>query len=181
MANKIKFPVIDGMKECGECGEWKPIAEYRRARKHYTSRCIDCLKKYAAEYRQRPEVKVTSREYVIKYRSDPINREKLNARTREYRKGDRAKKVRNASRRAWTLKEKQKAVAYKGGKCEICGYDRCLAAMDFHHRNPEEKNGYGTGALKSHWTFEKNKEEIDKCILVCVRCHREIHAGVITI
>ncbi len=77
------------------------------------------------------------------------------------------------------MREKQKAVNYKGGKCEICGYDRCVAAMDFHHLDPSTKNGYGTGAMKQHWVFERNKIEIDKCILVCVRCHREIHAGLI--
>lgn len=49
--------------------------------------------------------------------------------------------------------------------------------MDFHHLNPKLKEGYGTGALKAHWSFERNKKEIDKCVLVCVRCHREIHAG----
>jgi hypothetical protein len=63
----------------------------------------------------------------------------------------------------------------------LCGYSRCLAAMDFHHPDPSQKEGYGTGALKSHWSFEKNKKELDKCVLVCVRCHREIHAGVASI
>ena len=40
----------------------------------------------------------------------------------------------------------------------------------------QEKDGYGTGALKQHRSFKKNKKELDKCVLVCVRCHREIHA-----
>ncbi len=181
MSAKIKYPVINGMKECGVCGQWKPIGEYKKARKHYTSRCKSCLKVYAGNYRKMPEVKQSAAEYVIKYRTNPINRAKINAKTREYRKGARAKEVRNTTRKAWTLREKQKAVIYKGGKCEICGYDRCLAAMDFHHKNPLEKDGYGTGALKSHWTFERNKPEVDKCVLVCVRCHREIHGGIITI
>lgn len=107
------------------------------------------------------------------------NRDKINARGRIRNKRDDVREHRNRDRRQWAAREKQKAVDYRGGKCEICGYNKCLAAMDFHHKNPLEKNGYGTGALKSHWTFEKNKPEIDKCILVCVRCHREIHAGVI--
>lgn len=58
------------------------------------------------------------------------------------------------------------------GDCILCGYSKCLAVMDFHHIAPHEKEG-----LKAHWAFEKNKEELDKCVLVCNRCHREIHAG----
>lgn len=34
---------------------------------------------------------------------------------------------------------KIKAIEYKGGKCEICGYDKCVDALDFHHLDPSEK------------------------------------------
>jgi len=132
---------------------------------------------WAKEYRQRPEVKASARAYRERYRSDPENRAKMNARSRHYRKTGKGRDSRNVARRAWAAREKQRAVDYKGGKCVCCGYSGCLAAMDFHHRNPAEKEGYGTGALKAHWTFERNRPEIDKCELVCVRCHREIHAG----
>lgn len=71
------------------------------------------------------------------------------------------------------LRLKEKLVAYKGGKCEICGYDKCITALEFHHLNPDEKEfGIGTNDILS---FEKNKKEVDKCILVCANCHREIH------
>ena len=36
-------------------------------------------------------------------------------------------------------KIKKDAVAYKGGKCLICGYNRCVEAMDFHHLDPSKK------------------------------------------
>lgn len=45
-------------------------------------------------------------------------------------------------------KLKQMAILYKGGRCEICGYDKCVGALEFHHKNPQEKdfaigdNGY---------------------------------------
>ena len=60
--------------------------------------------------------------------------------------------------------------------CEIM-----IDILTMPYKNPLEKDGYGTGALKAHWAFERNKPEIDKCVLVCVRCHREIHGGIITI
>lgn len=73
---------------------------------------------------------------------------------------------------------KNMLVQYKGGKCQICGYNRCISALDFHHLNPEEKDFHISGGTKS---FEKLKTEVDKCILVCSNCHREIHAGIIKV
>ena len=65
------------------------------------------------------------------------------------------------------------AVEYLGGKCIKCGYDKCIWAMDFHHRNPKEKK-YSIGTYFSR-SWEKLKKELDKCDLVCANCHREIH------
>lgn len=70
---------------------------------------------------------------------------------------------------------KAQAVKYKGGRCEICGYDKCMDALDFHHLSPKEKDFNISGGTKS---FESIKSELDKCILVCANCHREIHAGI---
>ena len=174
----IKYPIVNNLKQCGACGQWKPLSEFNKARNYYTSRCKDCLKTYSHNYRETLEMKAKQREYQKEYISNPQNREKKNAYLRRYRKQEFVRARVNKNRRQWALREKQKAVDYKGGKCEICGYDRCLACLDFHHKDPTQKNGYGIGVLKHHWTFEKNKSEIDKCILLCVRCHREIHAGV---
>jgi len=69
---------------------------------------------------------------------------------------------------------KQKAVEYKGSKCEKCDYDKCIAALEFHHIEPEHKD-FGISANGHTRSWEKIKEELDKCILVCCRCHREIH------
>ena len=69
---------------------------------------------------------------------------------------------------------KQKAVEYKGGACQICGYNKCNSALDFHHVNPENKTKT-LSYMFSHCSWDKIKEELDKCILVCANCHREIH------
>ena len=71
-------------------------------------------------------------------------------------------------------RNKIKLVEYKGGKCERCGYDKCIDALEFHHLNPDEKDfGVSCGDTRS---LEKLKAEADKCIMVCANCHREIHA-----
>ena len=53
---------------------------------------------------------------------------------------------------------------YKGGKCEICGYNKCVSALEFHHKNPLEKD-FGIGAKGYTRSIEKNKKEVDKCNL----------------
>ena len=73
-------------------------------------------------------------------------------------------------------KVRQMLVEYKGGKCEICGYCQCIDALDMHHKNSSTKEfGISSSGLTRSW--EKNKTEADKCILLCANCHREIHAG----
>ena len=63
----------------------------------------------------------------------------------------------------------------RGGKCEICGYNKNLSALEFHHINPEEKS-FGIDLRKfSNNKFDKLQEELNKCMLVCANCHREIH------
>lgn len=74
-------------------------------------------------------------------------------------------------------KLKEMAVEHKGGKCECCGYDRTLHALQFHHLDPNEKD-FGVSAKGYTRSWEKVKAEIEKCILVCANCHAEIHAGI---
>ncbi len=74
-------------------------------------------------------------------------------------------------------KIKAMSIAYKGGKCQVCGYRKYQGALDLHHLNPEEKD-FGIGDKGYTRSWEKVKAELDKCILVCANCHREIEAGI---
>lgn len=70
---------------------------------------------------------------------------------------------------------KQWALEYKGGQCQRCGYNKCSQALDLHHLNPNEKDfSLSDRNIKLDW--EVIKKELDKCILICANCHREIHA-----
>jgi transposase len=91
---------------------------------------------------------------------------------------DEEKKVKNYQHvKYFRIKIKERAVEYKGGKCVFCGYNRCIKALEFHHTNPNEKDF--TLGSNTNRAWEKVKKEIDKCILVCANCHREIHDGLI--
>ncbi len=72
---------------------------------------------------------------------------------------------------------KQKCVDYKGGSCIKCTYDKCLAALEFHHRDPNEKDFSISKVLNHQWN-EWITQELDKCDLLCSNCHREIHASI---
>lgn len=71
------------------------------------------------------------------------------------------------------LKLKNMAIDYLGGKCKICGYNKCIASLEFHHRNPEEKLFTISTNLNKSW--DNIVEELDKCDLLCSNCHRELH------
>lgn len=71
---------------------------------------------------------------------------------------------------------KEKSINHKGGKCEICGYSRCKNALEFHHASTGKKE-FGVSAKGYTRSWEKVREEIEKCLLLCANCHREVHAG----
>lgn len=73
---------------------------------------------------------------------------------------------------------KLKAVQYKGGKCENpeCGYNKCTRALEFHHVFGKP-DFHISGLERGKKTWEEVKAEVDKCLLVCSNCHREIHDG----
>jgi hypothetical protein len=70
---------------------------------------------------------------------------------------------------------KIRAVEYKGGKCENCGGEFHPSVFDFHHVNPQEKEFRISQLMR--YTWEKQKVELDKCVLLCANCHRLEHHG----
>ena len=72
---------------------------------------------------------------------------------------------------------KQYGIDLKGGKCQLCGYSRCISSLTFHHLDPKEKE-----FNISSCTFSQKRiqEEFEKCILVCRNCHGELESGLVT-
>lgn len=93
-------------------------------------------------------------------------------------------KRRYADRREYLIKAvakrrktiRARALEFKGGKCEICGYARCQQALEFHHEREGQKS-FGISEKGYTRAWELVEKEISSCALVCANCHREIHAG----
>jgi hypothetical protein len=70
-------------------------------------------------------------------------------------------------------KLKKMLVEHKGGCCSQCGYNKSMAALDFHHLDPNEKE-FSIGRAYTK-TLDSTLKELDKCIILCSNCHRELH------
>jgi cytochrome c553 len=68
-------------------------------------------------------------------------------------------------------------IAEAGGRCAICGYDRCVLNLHFHHVYPEQKSFNMTVA--SGKGLKARQEEARKCVLLCANCHGEVEAGIV--
>ena len=79
----------------------------------------------------------------------------------------------------WRKNTKSKIVKAMGGECQICGYSKCDEGLDLHHIDPTKKEiGFGR-IMANPRNVGKILVELEKCILLCCRCHREIHNGII--
>lgn len=71
------------------------------------------------------------------------------------------------------IKIKKKAIEYKGGCCQRCGYSKYYGSLQFHHINPLEKDVSWTKLRLRSW--DKIVSELDKCDILCANCHAEVH------
>jgi DNA-binding transcriptional ArsR family regulator len=71
-------------------------------------------------------------------------------------------------------------VAEAGGACVICGYERSVQALQFHHLDPAQKSfSLAAGGLTR--SLQRARAEAAKCVLLCANCHAEVEGGLATI
>ena len=58
------------------------------------------------------------------------------------------------------------------GGCQICGYNKCLEAIQFHHLRDKK---FSINGLCFGFALSVVLEELAKCVVLCSRCHTETH------
>jgi hypothetical protein len=59
--------------------------------------------------------------------------------------------------------------------CVRCSYDKCLTALEFHHKDASEKDIEISRLIRGKWSIKTIKNEMRKCVVLCANCHREVH------
>ena len=126
--------------------------------------CIDC--KIFKPCRFNSSFFAGSREPEYKSRCDVCQRKYQNALVKKNRK-----RISSQVKTRKTNKKKE-CVKLLGGKCEMCGYSKCIAALTFHHLDPNTKNDDISRMLSSK-SWKTTLQELKQCILLCFNCHME--------
>lgn len=148
--------------------------------KEYREKNKEKKKIYMEQYRQTPQYKKRKKEYEKEYRLK--NKEKLREYYKEFRQKNKERLNEHSRKRyrkyqeQWTqiIKELNGTI-----ECKICGYNKNLACLEFHHKNPEEKE-YNVSRIIHYRKptperIKLFKTEFEKCDLVCKNCHGEMH------
>lgn len=64
-----------------------------------------------------------------------------------------------------------------GGACAVCGYNRCIISLSFHHVDATTKLFPMT--MSSGKSLAAYRDEARKCVLLCSNCHGEVEAGLV--
>jgi len=67
-----------------------------------------------------------------------------------------------------------------GGACRLCGYSRCMGALEFHHLAPADKR-FTLSRRGVSRSIDSARAEASKCVLLCSNCHAEVEAGLATL
>ena len=140
-------------KICVKCKEIKNLSEFRKdkiSKDGRRSECKKCRNSYMQIQRRNPDGRFAKMESI------------------------RRKKYKNQGRER--NREIVNNIKKKG--CSICGYNKSLKALHFHHTADNKK--YDVGWIVAEGlSYDLLIKEIDKCILVCSNCHHEMHDKII--
>lgn len=89
----------------------------------------------------------------------------------------RCKRCRSLAVTTRRRKVKEILIAEAGGGCLLCGYSRCVRALQFHHLDPDGKK-FGFSAKGLAKSIAVMRAEASKCVLLCANCHAEVESGV---
>lgn len=103
--------------------------------------------------------------YAAKSERNRLARENYHKNREKYIRRSKAQRER-AKKHIWSIKEKS--------ICKECGEDH-PATLDFHHKDPNEKEITANAMIKMKWSIDNINRELAKCDILCSNCHRKFH------
>ena len=181
MINRQHTPKLCECKNCGKVFDLCVVDEYGYIVSRYSrSYCFECApensgngSRFAHKHKYKEDNGVLFRQCSMCNKFKEIN--EANFLITNTRKLNACKNCQYQHNNRKYQKRKQELVDLKVGECQICGYKNCIGALDFHHLDPSQKDQQFNNFTRLRGDALTN--ELGKCVLVCVRCHREIHAG----
>lgn len=168
MENLVRKRRLDAISEdgqskrCSVCGFTKLLKDFNKnkiTKDGYQGTCRDCTQEQDRKRLLDPQKAQEGRERALKF----------------YYNNQKEILGRNTYRQ---IVLKIRAINELGAKCEECGEEH-PATLQFHHRNPEEKEfSLSTKTLSATKLFpwEIILKEIQKCQLLCANCHAKLHS-----
>jgi len=152
------------MKICSSCKVNKELKEFNNSKRTPDKLSYRCKLCSSIDAKKR-------------YDNNPEFKEKSKLRGKVARLADPQKfRDRNNARYA-VLRQDLRDYKQERG-CIVCGYNKSPQALDFHHPDPDVKEGH---VGKMVGCSQRMEEEKKKCVIVCCRCHREHHDGMLEI
>ena len=139
-------------------------------------------------YKNKEDLKKRHHEYYLK------NKDKISEKGRKYYINNKEKMneinrlnhLKNKDRdTAAALKHRDKKIKWfwseVGSYCRRCGYHKSIAALQFHHLEPSQKENVkdtlSNWLRKNSFNILKKKVSEHKFLILCANCHAEYHAG----
>ncbi len=116
-------------------------------------------------------------DHALTSKGNPVYRARCIDCHRIYRRSYEKKIRLSINKRVNSLARERKLECIKqlGGKCKICGYNKCPTALTFHHKNPKDKDSNISTLLRTYNVKnDRVKKELEKCELLCFNCHMEM-------
>lgn len=163
--DKKGFEIVSGYENikslitirCKKCGSEQLLykAEYAH---YYPIRCNKC-DTITCDWCGKEFCNITNRDYNICYECAPID------------------ETGKAYHKAKARLRKQTLIEIFGNGCRRCGYNKSYSALEFHHKNPENKNPEISPCqlVSSGIDLKDILPEFEDCELLCGNCHRKVH------
>ncbi len=148
------------LRLCRKCKIEKPLSEFckRKCEK-------DGLQKWC---------RICNRAAGKKWRIDNPEKERIHSGRWRKKHREVEVKIKRRLRRIYRIKWLKIITDRKMDYCSVCGYNKCKAAIHFHHVNVSEKIN-GIAYCFQHPPTTERLKELDKCIALCANCHYELH------